>query len=319
MQRDHKFDFIKGVLILLVVWGHVISADKMACGSVVFNVIYSFHMPLFVFVSGYFAQHSLGCNVLDVWRKVWLRLIVPALIWSGASLAIHLRRGYDRGFCSLVVDSLRDVWFLYCVAFLYLLGCMVFKTGKWKYVVAVSLAAIGYAVYKVPGVVYIEYFQPIRMWPLFVMGLAYREYKQKITARLSLPMSIASIIAYAGIMLWSASSHSLENLRTHENYLLRAGVYQTGAIAWFVLLGSLYKFMTKFPIAWGAAASLGRNTMGIYVIHGKILLLIVVLLPLNRLQAVPIWVVAIVLTALSYAVAIIFRKNKYTAKYLMGE
>lgn len=51
--RDETIDVLKGIAILLVVLGHIAAAPKLT------SVIYSFHMPLFIFISGYLAQHSL--------------------------------------------------------------------------------------------------------------------------------------------------------------------------------------------------------------------------------------------------------------------
>ena len=311
-QRDILFDFVKGVLIFLVVWGHVIRGRE----SIVYHVIYSFHMPLFVFVSGYFAVHTLRKSVMDVGKKVLNRLIVPALIWSGVALLIHLLRGYERGLGSMVMDSLRDVWFLYCVALLYVLGSVVFKAERWRYVVAVLLAALGYAVYKLPGVVYIEYFQPIRLWPLFVMGFAYYEYKQKFESRpLLWAVIIVSVAVYASLMLWLASNHPIEYVRSHENYLLRAVIYQTGAVAWFAVFSALYRGVEKVSKGGGFITSLGCCTMGVYVIHEMIILL----LPSNMLGDIPYCIVAAILTALSYVATLLVKKSSAAAKYLLGE
>ena len=59
MARDHRFDNIKVLLIFLVVFGHLLEliADKTFSHDL-YLVIYSFHMPAFVFVSGYFARWS---------------------------------------------------------------------------------------------------------------------------------------------------------------------------------------------------------------------------------------------------------------------
>ena len=56
-ERDYFFDNLKAVLIFLVVLGHFllpIHGDNPLV--VVKRLIYIFHMPLFVFVSGYFAK-----------------------------------------------------------------------------------------------------------------------------------------------------------------------------------------------------------------------------------------------------------------------
>ena len=50
-------DSIKGMLILLVVLGHCLEVtSNEGIMRIGYNIIYSFHMPLFVFVSGYFTN-----------------------------------------------------------------------------------------------------------------------------------------------------------------------------------------------------------------------------------------------------------------------
>jgi len=55
--RDARFDTLKGMLILLVVCGHFFGhSSQGSLSQVMGNFIYSFHMPLFVFISGYFTS-----------------------------------------------------------------------------------------------------------------------------------------------------------------------------------------------------------------------------------------------------------------------
>lgn len=55
-KRDERFDSLKGFLILSVVFGHFFLYDKshsfMSESLAIF--FYAFHMPLFVFISGYY-------------------------------------------------------------------------------------------------------------------------------------------------------------------------------------------------------------------------------------------------------------------------
>jgi fucose 4-O-acetylase-like acetyltransferase len=59
--RDLSFDFIKGFLIFLVCWGHIIqfTIGEGHLQNETFMLIYSFHMPLFIMISGYFACKSI--------------------------------------------------------------------------------------------------------------------------------------------------------------------------------------------------------------------------------------------------------------------
>lgn len=68
--RIHWLDVLKGVLIFLVVLGHVmlpINNDTPLVG-IPYDIIYAFHMPLFVFVSGLCAKHTMRDGKLRVDR-----------------------------------------------------------------------------------------------------------------------------------------------------------------------------------------------------------------------------------------------------------
>ena len=58
-DRDYFFDNARAFLIFLVVFGHLLqpytSEDKFL--SALYLLIYSFHMPTFLFISGYFAKN----------------------------------------------------------------------------------------------------------------------------------------------------------------------------------------------------------------------------------------------------------------------
>ena len=57
--RNHQFDNMKALLIFLVVIGHVLSNYGVTEGSdFLYKVIFSFHMPAFIFVSGLFSKSS---------------------------------------------------------------------------------------------------------------------------------------------------------------------------------------------------------------------------------------------------------------------
>ena len=87
-KRIALFDNIKSVLIILVVAGHFmhpVHNDNLAL-SAAFDVIYLFHMPLFVFVSGLFAKGAYREGHLNVNRMI--SFLVLGLAYQAAYLAI---------------------------------------------------------------------------------------------------------------------------------------------------------------------------------------------------------------------------------------
>ena len=74
MKRDLRIDTIKGILIVCVVLGHVIgNFDASYLSQRVYDFIYMFHMPLFIFISGIFTHkriHSLDFSKV-LHRSCW--------------------------------------------------------------------------------------------------------------------------------------------------------------------------------------------------------------------------------------------------------
>ena len=66
-NKNPTIDIAKGLAIILVVYGHVIEhsmapASQDFFQNPVFKITYTFHMPLFVFISGYLMAYSLNRN-----------------------------------------------------------------------------------------------------------------------------------------------------------------------------------------------------------------------------------------------------------------
>lgn len=81
MKRYYSnIDYLKGILIIFVILGHVIQGEINK--SLVRHMIYFFHMPLFIGISGYlFNIEELNKNFLKGIKKFVHRLILP---WIGA-------------------------------------------------------------------------------------------------------------------------------------------------------------------------------------------------------------------------------------------
>ena len=88
-HRLHYIDNLKGVLILLVVLGHCIQCTDLDFDhNAVFRYIYSFHMPLFMCVSG-FVSYKPDIKWQTV-QKRFRQLIIPFLAWVAVSCCVHL-------------------------------------------------------------------------------------------------------------------------------------------------------------------------------------------------------------------------------------
>lgn len=79
-MRNETIDCAKGFLMILVVLGHVITLGDGFRTNDVFRFCYSFHMYLFMYISGWLVAHK--DNNCEWIKKRFYRLIIPYTIWS---------------------------------------------------------------------------------------------------------------------------------------------------------------------------------------------------------------------------------------------
>ena len=85
-KRLEYIDLIKLFVILCVIWGHVIQYCYRYCDmefftNSVYSFIYSFHMPLFMTMSGLFSKSSLNKRMIYMISNKIKSLLIPCLIW----------------------------------------------------------------------------------------------------------------------------------------------------------------------------------------------------------------------------------------------
>lgn len=102
-QRDPFWDTLKAILIVLVVLGHT----GTALGEKWLSVIYAFHMPLFIFVSGYLSKRKpLNKNGGSI-----KRLIILYLVFDLAYIALDVVTGSGFSISRLLTPSFA-LWYI---------------------------------------------------------------------------------------------------------------------------------------------------------------------------------------------------------------
>jgi len=82
-QREHLFDNLKFLLIALVVFGHFIEhyTSQALALRAIFVCIYLFHMPLFVFISGYFTKSENSLKLENNIKQLLIPYILFSVLW----------------------------------------------------------------------------------------------------------------------------------------------------------------------------------------------------------------------------------------------
>lgn len=135
-ERIYKFDNVKLLAILLVVTGHFIDlfTDHSEFFQSGFIFIYSFHMPLFIFISGLFIKQFHKGDKFPI-HKLGYYLIVGfalKLLQYGEKLLLGENPKLD------LLGGQAVEWFMFVLAF-YLLTAFLVKRVKWYIILPITL------------------------------------------------------------------------------------------------------------------------------------------------------------------------------------
>lgn len=167
--RIRYVDIAKGIAILCVIFGHTTLlvggiAQQSAISDTLRHVCFTFHMPLFFIISGYFMHPERDFR----WRKESRELIATyaltcaAIIIINTVLAFRLRTGtkatfkgwiaaafygagdFDANYVWQVPFRVGALWFLFGLFWAHLIVHMAAKTGRFEPLVILASFAIGY-------------------------------------------------------------------------------------------------------------------------------------------------------------------------------
>ena len=279
--RIARFDNVKGLLIILVVAGHFMhpihNDDPLL--SYLFDLIYLFHMPLFVFMSGLFAKGAYRGGRLNVNRMVSFALL--GLAYQIAYLAISGLLTPAR-----ILRFTSAPWYLIGMVWWYL------ATPALARVPAPAGVAISLAVALLGGCLdlsdgFLAISRSIAFLPFFALGYYCATGSVERIAQSRWPW--VAVAAFAGLAV--ARAHGV----------LPGMLAKLTAIACAVVCS--LAVLKLVPAARSALTRLGERTLQVYVLHRLIRAWLTFQTPFYRLPVLldPLAGTAIIL-ALSGAV-----------------
>ncbi|WP_244834600.1 acyltransferase family protein [Clostridium sp. BJN0001] len=140
-ERIDYFDYVKGIAILLVIWGHL-----NYCNDNIRMFIYSFHMPLFFIVSGALIRYiGIDSDLKKGLIKKFKALIVPYFTFGILSILIQLNFSEfnDETFSYyikrlLTLQGFDALWFLPSMFFSIIIFMVLKKYIKNDFIIAGS-------------------------------------------------------------------------------------------------------------------------------------------------------------------------------------
>lgn len=337
--RDLTLDYLKAFAIILVVLGHSLQYGLGEPNDGIFDnwlmkFIYSFHMPLFMMISGYLfgfsvKKHSFQENLLEKLKS----LLVPIAIWSIPVTIIDIvkyspERLNPWDFLkSYLNEFIGQFWFLWAVllcSVIVLIANRFLKDSIIVYIIIFILTFI------IPNIIMVDELYRF-MFPLFVLAYFISKHsilkdlsKQKIyaTTLISMVVFIVLLFFYNQESYIYISGHSLIH---KQNWLhqLFVDIYRIFiGIAGSAFFWGLFSIISKYIKGFLSKVlmCLGTNTMGIYIISWffSVYLLPEVVKEYIGLNYGVVLLETILTSALCLILVFLIKKVKFLNKLLLG-
>jgi fucose 4-O-acetylase-like acetyltransferase len=274
--RDPRVDMAKGVLIFLVVFGHLLEAAGHWEDSWVrlfLTFIYMFHMPAFVFLAGFTAKPQKIIRRIGTFA-IWL------VVFQSVFAAFHFLLGKDPRLSLLVPFWV--LWFLMAMIWWTAALPVIVRLRAVAVVVSVLLS-IGCGLIPVVGYP-LALSGTLVFLPFFVIGTLYG--KDLIALASSIPAAAKGALVFVSLAAggflyasdisnkWLYGSFNFSDLGISPwaGVGVRAGLLVVAGLATF-------SFIAIMPSSGGTLTQSGKASLSIYLFHGFVVLAVGGLLP----------------------------------------
>lgn len=300
-EREKLPDILRGFAIILVVLGHCIqegSGESFSANSLYFydklyQLIYSFHMPLFMMISGYLSWGSMQRADTKEKRRGLLRrrvitLLSPIFLWTaidyvGILITIHIRGEAQPEAIIFVYfyNALNNFWFLWAVFWCFLIVYVMY----YFFENSIVLYLLGFAaLFFMPDGLGLGAYK--YMLPYFVAsfyGHKYIEKQGKFARSLIKPWIVAALGVVFAVMFLFFDEKAFIYLTGYKLIgklvieqlaidLYRTTIGFVGSIFFIILW---YCISEHFLLEYRFLTALGTNSMGIYILSGYLIVLVV--------------------------------------------
>lgn len=337
--RIEYIDALKGFAIYLVVWGHALqflrNGHDFWHNLPMFEFIYSFHMPLFFMLSGFFFRSSLRMDWREFFTKKSIQLVLPIVVWS--LIFVSLELGFDlisgRNIYSLadvpkklLAEGL-NIWFLKELFITFGIVFVAFKVFKKAWLACVVsllfvfVSPLGCAIQRV-------------FLPAFWLGLFIKDYYSVFSKYAKQILVVSGIMFVISLFFWDGTYTmyvtKFQNPIDFRKLSFNLTNIDIAMFRMFIgMCGSLF-FLSLFSITYSTnvlfeqLSKIGRHTLSIYVL--QILLLMKLANWLIDFSDVNIWIyslfitpaVALVILLMCLVIIKILSRYKFAKLLLFG-
>ena len=264
--RKPWIDFLRGVAMLLVIWGHVAPEQDL------FFVITSpFKIPLFFAITGYVFNDRNG-DWKAYGKKLFFSIVIPwlvlSLVWARAISS--LAHGDLNRIPALLYNLIsgKTLWFMPCIIVAETIQFFIrwlLKTKRDRYLAMAAAAALGLILGRLGAARFAMLDVALLSQAFMLFGLWYKDHEQSLAEKLGLRFQAAGLALYVlliAVSIFAYPGRSIDvHMNEYYNYLICGAMIFLSLLLLFVFFSG----RKSFP-RW--IVFVGRNTLAFYMLHG---------------------------------------------------
>ena len=260
MTRLPYIDKLKALAMMLVVMGHTIyycTWHETVHDDAILNIICTFHVPLFFFLSGFVIKEPPSGRKLA--ERVY-RLMLPMLV-VGVINAVLIGKVPE----FFVESGHNGYWYLLTLTLFYLLlSPFLLIRRKSVFFADILLAAVIWVLFRIALRYFGEQCEPLSLggvvtfWPYFIAGHLCRKYALEKFAYGKTWLTILLPVCYLTLVIVSFSR--LDSLPLYQEYLI-AFTAIAALFVLFRLFDGSHTFVDR------QLSLIGKSTLDIYIYH----------------------------------------------------
>ncbi|MGV8827770.1 MAG: acyltransferase family protein [Breznakibacter sp.] len=266
--RDSYFDNLKAVLIFLVVLGHFTNLNRsIPLIGAINNAIYSFHMPLFIFISGYFSKSITSQRALEIEN-----ILYPYFVFQGINYFFTKMSGLGYGSVNIFEPTYQNWYLLGLLFWRILIPYYNLFNKKVSFFFTIILSfTIGFF----DGFdTFLGLYRVIYFFPIFILGFYCSDLNLLINKKSKYKYFFISIssLGLFSIFLVSFYYSSLNDLISfaftpYSNYNHSIINFYVRVIGFFSSLIISFGLLFIVPANKLKITHLGENTLNIFLLH----------------------------------------------------
>ncbi|MFC9685228.1 acyltransferase family protein [Streptomyces sp. NPDC056948] len=269
-HRDAFFDNAKYLAIVLVAMGHSWEPlrDGSRAASALYMVVYAFHMPAFIIISGYFSR-SFDAGPGRI-RRLITGLAVPYVVFETAYTLFTRWTDQEPDRPISLLDPLYLTWFL-AALFIWRLTTPVWRHVRWPLPIALVIAMLATLSPNVGNDLDLQ--RTLQFLPYFVLGLCLKPEHFRLVRRRKVRILAVPVFAAAlAVAYWAVPRMTGAWFYHRDSADELAAPSWSGPVMTLVIFGCSLVLVACF-LSWvpGRRAwftVLGAGTLYGYLLHG---------------------------------------------------